>query len=190
MTLPASGPISMSMINTEFGTASTELITLESASNGDYVILNRNSAAGLSIYNNAISPSNNYGISQFYDLDQNANILFDYSFTNTSADDINDISIDFDTGNNVVYVANLVSSDSTSGTNIDTTKSGDGWYVYFANNPVSKGTLVNIYLYDVDTNDTLYLLNGATANDYNGQSIGPTIEYYRHIKLELTYLDP
>jgi hypothetical protein len=179
------------MINTEFGTVSTELITLKSASNGDYAILNRNSSAGLAIYNNAISPSNNYEISQFYSYDHTANILFDYSFTNNAASDIDDIVIDFDTGNNVVYVANLLSGGGTdSNSNIDTTKSGDGWYVYFANNPVSKGTLVNILLYDVDTNATLYSINGEIANDYNGQSIGPTIEYYRHIGLNLTYIDP
>lgn len=189
MAIPASGPISSSMINVELGRASTTLFSLTDASEGVYEILNRNSSAGLSIYNNSLANAD-YSMDLFHGLDQNATTLFDYSFSNNASIDINDISIDFGTGNQVVYVSLLSPSDTVSGANIDTTKSGGGWEVYFANNPVSKGTLVDIYLYDVDTGDTLYSLSGATANDYNGQSIGPTIEYYRHIGLNLTYLDP
>ena len=40
MTLPLSGPLSMSMINTELGRASTSLISLDSASNGAYATIN------------------------------------------------------------------------------------------------------------------------------------------------------
>jgi hypothetical protein len=189
MTIPASGPVSSSMINVELGRVSTTLFSLKNASDGVYEILNRNSNAGLIIYNDSLSGTN-YSMDSFHGLDQNATTLFDYSFTNNASSDIDDISIDFDTGNQVVYVANLASSATVSNANIDTTKSGGGWYVYFANNPVDKSTLVDIYLYDVDTGATLYSLGGAIANNYNGQSIGPTIEYYRHIGLDLTYSDP
>ena len=189
MAIPASGPISSSMLNVELGRASTTLFSLKDASEGVYAILNRNSTAGLNVYNNALTDSN-YSTDLFYSYNHNATTLFDYSFTNNAASGIDDISIDFSTGNQVAYEANLASSATVSNTNIDTTKSGGGWYVYFANNPQSTGTLVDIYLYDVDTGATLYSLSGVTANNYNGQSIGPTIEYYRHIKLELSYLDP
>ena len=189
MTLPASGPVSSSMINVELSRASTALFSLKNASDGVYEILNRNSNAGLIIYNDSLSGTN-YSMDSFHGLDQNATTLFDYSFSNNASSDIYDINIDFDAGNSVAQVSLLSPSDTVSDANINTDRSGGGWYVYFANNPQSKGTLVDIYLYDVDTGATLYSLSGATANDYNGQSIGPTIEYYRHIGLTLNYLDP
>ena len=189
MAIPASGPISSSMLNVELGRASTTLFSLKDASEGVYAILNRNSSAGLSIYNNSLTNAD-YSMDLFHGLAQNAVTLFDYSFTNNASVDINDINIDFDAGNSVAQVSLLSPSDTVSDANINTDRSGGGWYVYFANNPQSKGTLVDIYLYDVDTGATLYSLSGATANDYNGQSIGPTIEYYRHIGLTLNYLDP
>ena len=40
MTLPLSGPLSMSMINTELGRTATSLISLDSASNGVYATIN------------------------------------------------------------------------------------------------------------------------------------------------------
>jgi hypothetical protein len=190
MTLPASGPISMSMINTEFGRTSTDLITLASASNGFYSILNRNSAAGLSIYNNAISPGNDFFISQFYSLDQGANILFDYDFTNTAASNINFIDIDLGTGNNIISISPLTPTENVSDTNIDTTVSGDGLYVYFSNN-CGGGVLVDVELFDVNTNTSLYSNIGANARTLgNGNSIGPASDYYRHLKLTLFYYDP
>jgi hypothetical protein len=192
MAIPASGPISSSMLNVELGRSSTTLITLASASRGSYAVINRNSSAGLAIYNNAISPGNNFLISQFYNLDQGANILFDFNFTNNASSDINNISIDLGTGNNVAYVDPLSSGGSNaSNSNIDTTVSGDGLFVYFSNVPVSAGTLVDILLYDVDTGTTLYSVSGVNAkNTGNGSSIGPASNYYRHLGLTLNYLDP
>jgi hypothetical protein len=190
MTLPSSGPISSSMINTELGRSSTAVLALKTASDGGYVVINRNSAVGLTIYNNSLSGID-YSPTAFYSYDHTTNTLFDYNFTNNASFDIDNLVIDFGTGNQVVNIATLNSNGgNNSNSNIDTTKTGGGWYVYFANNPASGGTLVDIEIYDVDTGTILYSLTGATANNYNGQSIGPTIEYYRHIGLTLNYLDP
>ena len=41
MAMPSSGPISMSQINTELGRSSTATITLDSAENGGYAIINQ-----------------------------------------------------------------------------------------------------------------------------------------------------
>ena len=191
MAIPASGPISSSMLNVELGRASTTLFSLKDASDGAYATINRNSTAGYNIWYNSQVNGNNYSTSLFYSLNQNATTLFNYNFVNNSSFDVADISIDFGPGNNVAYEALVVSNGGQAiQTGINTTKSGNGWYVYYANNPDSTGTLVDIYLYDADTGDALYSLSGATANNYNGQSIGPTSNYYRHISLDLTFLDP
>jgi len=191
MAIPASGPISSSMLNVELGRASTTLFSLKDASDGVYAILNRNSTAGLNIYNNSLT-NTDYSIGLFYNLDQGANILFDFNFTNNASSDINNISIDLGTGNNVAYIDPLGSfGGNASNSNIDTTVSGDGLFVYFSNSPQSAGTLVDVLLYDVDTGTTLYSVNGANAKDEgNGSSIGPASDYYRHLGLTLNYLDP
>jgi hypothetical protein len=189
MTLPASGPISMSMINTEFGITSTDLITLASASNGFYSILNRNSSVGLNIYNNSISPGSDFQISQFYDLNQSANILFDYDFFSLATNDINFISIDLGTSNNVVYISPLSYLNNIADSNIDTTVSGDGLYVYFSNS-CDGGVLVDVELLDVDTGYSLYSISNTNARTLgNGDSIGPASNYYRHLKLTLNYYE-
>jgi hypothetical protein len=191
MTLPSSGPLSFSAINTELGRSSTALITLKDASDGVYATLNRNSTAGYNVWYNSVVNGNNYSTDTFHDYNHAANILFDYEFTNNSSSDVFDISIDFGPGNNVAYVGMVPPFGGQEiQVNIDTTKSGNGWYVYYSNNPDSRGTLVDIYLYDVNTGDALYSLTGANAVDYTGQSIGPTSDYYRHLGLTLTFLDP
>lgn len=66
MTLPASGPISMSMINTEFGRASTSLISTNNAYAGTYGAINRNTNAGSTIYNRYNQVTFNYQQSDWY----------------------------------------------------------------------------------------------------------------------------
>jgi hypothetical protein len=190
MTLPASGPISSSMINVEFGRTSTDLITLTSASKGFYGILNRNSPPGLAIYENNINYGLDFQMSQFYNLNQSANILFDYDFTNTANTDINFINIDLGTGNNIISISPLTPFENVSNVDIDTTVSGDGLYVYFSNS-CGGGVLVDVELFDVNTNTSLYSNIGANARTLgNGNSIGPASDYYRHLKLTLFYYDP
>ena len=65
MTLPLTGPLSMSMINTELGRAATSLISLDSASNGVYATINTCSP----YYPLATNPDK---ISEWYGYNHNA----------------------------------------------------------------------------------------------------------------------
>ncbi len=65
MTLPSSGPLSFSAVNTELGRSSTDLISLEDAETGVYIAINQNSTSRP----NGLSP---YSMSEWYGYDQNA----------------------------------------------------------------------------------------------------------------------
>jgi len=65
MTLPSSGQISMSQINTELGRSSTAQISLNDAENGDYGAINQNSASKP----NASNPA---AMSEWYGYNHNA----------------------------------------------------------------------------------------------------------------------
>jgi hypothetical protein len=189
MTLPASGALSFSAINTELGRASTATLELKTASDSAYVVINRNSTAGYNIWYNSVVNGNNYSIDKFYGYNHSANILFDYSFSNNCAVTVSNIVISFGSGNTIVNRPTLTSGQELNGANINTNRSGNGWYVYYSNN-IAAGYLVDIYLYDADTGDELYSIYGDTANTHTGQSIGPTSNYYRHLGLNLTFNDP
>ena len=189
MTLPASGALSFSAINTELGRASTATLELKTASDSAYNVINRNSTAGNNIWYNSVVNGDNYSIDKFYNYNHSANIKFDYSFSNNCAVTVTNIVISFGSGNTIVNRPTLLTGQELNGADINTNRSGDGWYVYYSNN-IAAGYLVDIYLYDADTGDELYSIYGDTANTHTGQSIGPTSNYYRRVGLTLTFNDP
>lgn len=89
MTLPSSGPISMSMINTEFGRASTSLISTNSAYAGSYGAINRNTDAGYNIYNKYANADFPYYMSDWYGYQHvGAGTYVDYSIQNNTSVDM------------------------------------------------------------------------------------------------------
>jgi hypothetical protein len=77
MTMPASGTISMSQINTELGRASTTSISLDTAENGGYGAINQASGS-------KPSASNPAALSEWYSYNHNAssqiNVSYDITF--------------------------------------------------------------------------------------------------------------
>jgi len=77
MTMPASGAISMSQINTELGRASTTSISLDTAENGGYGAINQASGS-------KPSASNPAALSEWYSYNHNAssqiNVSYDITF--------------------------------------------------------------------------------------------------------------
>lgn len=65
MTLPTSGPLSFSAINTELGRSSTAQMSLQTAETGGYVAINQASPSKP----NGLAP---YAVSEWYGYDQNA----------------------------------------------------------------------------------------------------------------------
>ncbi len=65
MTLPTSGPLSFSAINTELGRSSTATMSLQTAETGGYVAINQNSPSRP----NGSAP---YAVSEWYGYNQNA----------------------------------------------------------------------------------------------------------------------
>jgi hypothetical protein len=83
MTLPASGPISISMINTEFGRTSTSLISTNNAYAGTYGAINRNTDAGYNIYNKYANADFPYYMSDWYGYQHvGAGTYVDYTINN------------------------------------------------------------------------------------------------------------
>jgi len=73
MTMPASGTIRMSQINTELGRSSTASISLDTAENGGYAAINQASA-------NRPSSNNPAKLSEWYSYNHNATVL-QYTYT-------------------------------------------------------------------------------------------------------------
>lgn len=75
MTMPASGTISMSQINTELGRSSTATISLDTAENGGYAAINTNSSS-------RPSASNPAALSEWYSYNHSAAPARSISFSN------------------------------------------------------------------------------------------------------------
>lgn len=73
MTMPASGTIRMSQINTELGRSSTASISLDTAENGGYAAINQASASRPNSSNPAL-------LSEWYNYNHNATVL-QYTYT-------------------------------------------------------------------------------------------------------------
>lgn len=114
MTLPSSGPISMSMINTEFGRTSTSLISTNNAYAGTYGAINRNTNAGSNIYNKYANADFPYLMSDWYGYQHvGAGTYVDYSIQNNTPVDM--IIFIWYVNPYALVTGNLFANDSLSG---------------------------------------------------------------------------
>lgn len=117
MTLPASGPISMSMVNTELGrTYNTANTSLSASSSGGYATINLSNAA--SDRPDGASP---HALSEWYSYDHNATVSFGSWSSNSSW------TLDGTAGGADQFTTAQIGVTGGEGTNIDiyyTTTSG------------------------------------------------------------------
>lgn len=190
MTLPASGPISMSMLNTEFNRTSTLQLSFSDAFAGTYAqygAINRNTLAGRDIYNYNITGSNLF-LTAFYNYNDTATVHWYYNFDATGTGTSPKIEVTYATSN--MYNATLTAGTTDSANNVDSgissgASAGD---ITLSLNTGGIPNFVDINCYDYDTLTTIYSITGDSPNNYGGGSIG-TIYGYQRFALDLTFYD-
>jgi len=189
MTLPASGQIKFSDLNTEFGRSSTSNISLNSAFAGAYAQygdINRNTPAGRDLYNQ-FGISADYAISLFYSYNDTATVHWTYNFTSDSGTSVN-IIVDYNSTN--LYNNRLDAGTSDSNSDVDTgTSSGASLGdINLSLNTGGIPNFVDINCYDTDTTAIIFQRTGDTPNNYGGGSIGQIYGYQR-FTLDLYFYD-
>ena len=189
MTLPASGPISLSDLNGEFGNAGTDQISFSQAFGGTYAqygAINRNTTAGQSIYSVNVGATN-FALTTFYSYNDTATVLWSYAFINNSSNDVN-IIIEYNAAQ--LYNARLDSSTSEDVADVDTTTSSASSLadITLSLNTGDIPNYVDINCYDPDTSATIYQVTGDSPNNYGGGAIGQIYGYQRFV-LDLTFYD-
>lgn len=191
MTLPASGQIKFSDLNTEFGRSSTSNISLNSAFAGAYAQygdINRNTNAGQTIYYYYnVSPLNNFAISYFYSYNDLEDVLWAYNFQNNGSID-NTVVVYY---NSVQIYGNIINPGSPDQSGDVTTGTSSGASLGNIDLDLSIGNTTNfvdINCYDTDTSAVIYQVNKDSPTNYGGNTIGQIYGYQR-FTLELTFYD-
>jgi hypothetical protein len=190
MTLPASGPISSSMVNVEFGRSATANISLENAIIGlysDTSEINRNTVAGRDIFALANGPIENWNLSVFRGYNQNAPLHWSHYISNSTA---------FTLGVGVVINVTFVGPTSIFGTSISPNGEsfGDNDSTGLLTGTYDTGDIlfsvtgredqnVSIYCYDTDSGVQIY--NGSLLTPFSNLNLG-TIYRHQRFTLEVT----
>jgi hypothetical protein len=193
MTLPSSGLISLSNLNTEFARASTASLSFSQSFGGvfaQYGAINRNTTAGQDVYQVNITGSN-FAITKFYGYNDVENNYWDYIFDMSAAASSESISID------VSYTAQQLYSNTVNGQTtdqsagyVDTTTSGGpgGSDVELRlGGGGGKPAAVDITITDPDTGDVLVNLPNEDPNNYSGFTPLCTIYGYQRFQMTLYF---
>jgi hypothetical protein len=177
MTLPASGQISVNLINQEFGdTSGTSSLDFDSMFNGvaaqDYYynnlpvppptnqqMVNRNTAVGRTIYNTSVSNSN-LQITQFYNYNDSAEIHWTHDFYNI------DVGASVDVEVSGVFNGGVDNGTHNTGANVSI-----GYFevyipvtLYFPN---IIPDLVDVEIFDTDTLEVYYQTTAEDGNNFS-----------------------
>jgi hypothetical protein len=190
MTLPASGIIKFSDLNTEFGRSSTSNISLNSAFAGAYAQygdINRNTNAGQAIYYYYNVVGNTFAMSYFYSYNDLEDVLWAYNFQNNGSVS-NDVIVYY---NSVQLYGNTINPGNPDQSGDVTTGTSSGASLGSIDLDLSTGSTTNfvdINCYDPDTLATIYSVTGDSPTNYSGGTIGSIYGYQRFV-LDLTFYD-
>ena len=193
MTLPASGQISMSDINGEFGNAGSDQLSLSQSFAGtfaQYGNINRNASPGQNIYS-VYTAGIDFAISTFYDYNDVENNFWDYYFINNAS---NACDVLVKIGGNDIFFATLAGGggEESSGTYIDTTTSAHTGANLGLVIKLNQGSInnVDITVTDPDTSATIYSTSGnVAANGYDPAVTLATLYGYQRMQWNITLSD-
>jgi hypothetical protein len=187
MTLPSSGLISLSNLNSEFGRISTDQLSFSQSFGGvfaQYGAINRNTTAGQDVYQVNITGSN-FAITKFYGYNDVEANYWDYIFDMLT---VATYSVDID----VVYASTQIydntvnaGTEDTSAGYVNTTTSGGsgGSYVELRlSNSIPP--YVDITITDPDTGDVLVNLPNEDPAGYS--SFVPLCTIYGYQRFQMT----
>jgi hypothetical protein len=180
MTLPSSGPLSVNLINQEFGdTSGLNQLDFVGMFNGapaqDYYynnlpvppptneqMVNRNTTVGRTIYNTSLS-STNLQISQFYNYNDSAEMHWTHDFYNIDVG----ATVDIEVGG---YTGNIFSGGVDDGTHNTGANVSIGYFelyvpvtLYFPN---FMPPLVDVEIFDTDTLEVYFQITNTDPNPY------------------------
>lgn len=163
MAIPASGPISSSMINVEFGRSATADISLETAIAGLYSDtgeINRNTVAGRDIFALSNGPIENWNLSVFRGYNQDAPLHWSHYILNSTVYTLS-VSVVIDVtfigptsilGNSILPSGELFGDNDNTGLLTGSYDTGDILFSVTGR----EDQIVSIYCYDTDSGVQIY----------------------------------
>jgi hypothetical protein len=208
MALPGPGvPLSVYMINGEFGRTQTSQLSFDEMFSGTYAQngyyssntgpdalgpswISRNSSVGRTIwttYNGGSYISPYAQISQFYSYNDGANFHWSYNFDNQSSTGIDGITVTWTPG--TLYSSGLGGNSSDTAGDVDTFDFELYDSIYLELTP-GFPTYVDIRLYDTDTGTDIYNLMNEDPNNYRDPAVNlGTVYGFQRFSLDLVFHD-
>ena len=204
MALPGPGvPLSVYMINGEFGRTQTSQLSFDEMFSGTYAQngyyssntgpdalgpswISRNSSVGRTIWT-TYGTFTNYAINQFYSYNDSANFHWSYNFDNQSSTGIDGIIVTWTPG--TLYSSGLGgnSSDTAGDVNTGDFELYDDIYLELVS-PFPN--YVDVRLYDTDTNVDIYYAPTADPNSYRPTPVNlGTVYGFQRFSLDLVFYD-
>jgi hypothetical protein len=190
MTLPSSGPISLSDLNGEFGNAGADQLSFSQAFGGTYAqygAINRNTTAGQNIYG-VNDGGIEFFLSTFYSYNDLENNYWEYNFDATGYDYDSIVRV-YIASTNIYENTVFSNSSDASGAYVDTTTSattGGDLSLQLECGPPNPSS-VDILVTDPDTTATIYSALGVNPRDYGSETVLATIYGYQRLNFSIIF---